>query len=82
MVIELAIRFDHPAELDAWMAIFRKYNLEEKIFFKKKNGKKLKTETPTEPEQPTQRVWKSLGIGNLNGALDNIPNIREYAYED
>ncbi len=81
MIAEFTIRFETPAELDTWLAIFRKYNLEDKISFKQKKQRKPKAETP-QPEPTNTRNWKSLGIGDLKGALDNIPNLRDYAYED
>ena len=81
MTAQLTIQFETADELDTWLAIFQKYNLEDKISIKSKKIKKNKTETPSN-ETNTPRVWKSLGIGNLNGALDNIPNLRDYAYED
>lgn len=76
---ELIFKFDNPSELENWLQIFKKYGLENKLSLKSFKKKKPKDE---QPQRSQQRNWSSIGIGNLKGALDNIPNLRDYAHED
>ena len=77
---ELIFKFDNPSELENWLQIFKKYGLENKLSLKSSKKKKPKEE-PQQP-QPEQRNWSLIGSVSLNGALNNIPNLRDYAYED
>ena len=77
---ELIFKFDNPSELENWLQIFKKYGLENKLSLKSSKKKKPKDE-PQQP-QPEQRNWSLIGSVSLNGALNNIPNLRDYAYED
>ncbi len=77
---ELIFKFDNPTELDNWLQIFKKYGLDNKLSHIK--DKKKKSQPEEQPEPTLKRNWSSIGIGNLNGALNNIPNLRNYAYED
>jgi hypothetical protein len=76
---ELIFKFDNPSELENWLQIFKKYGLENNLSLKSSKKKKPKSE---QPQPSPERNWSSIGIGNLKGALDNIPNLRDYAYED
>ena len=78
---ELIFKFDNPSELENWLQIFKKYGLENKLSLKTSKKKKPKDELQ-QPQPNAQRNWSSIGIGNLKGALDNIPNLRDYPHED
>ena len=78
---ELVFKFDNFSELDSWLQIFKKYGLDEKINPKPVKKKKAAKEQKPIPSNK-ERNWNSIGIGNLHGGLDNIPNLRDYAYED
>ena len=77
---ELIFKFDNPSELENWLQIFKKYGLENKLSLKSSKKKKPKEEL--QQPQPKQRNWSLIGSVSLNGALNNIPNLRDYAYED
>ena len=77
---ELIFKFDNPSELENWLQIFKKYGLENKLSLKVCKKKKPKDEL--QQPQPEQRNWSLIGSVSLNGALNNIPNLRDYAYED
>ena len=77
---ELIFKFDNPSELENWLQIFKKYGLENKLSLKSSKKKKPKDEL--QQPQPEQRNWSLIGSVSLNGALNNIPNLRDYAYKD
>lgn len=78
---QLILKFDDVTELEMWLQIFKKYGLDKKINIKP--GRKKKEPSKHEIET-TPRNWSLIGsvslTGNLN--LNDIPNIRDYAYED
>ena len=77
---ELIFKFDTPTELDNWLEIFKKYGLDKQLNLKPKKKNKPQPEEQSEPSP--KRNWSLIGSVSLNGALDNIPNLRDYAYED
>ena len=80
IMAELIFKFDNPTELDNWLQIFIKYGLDNNLNLKRPKKKKDKKEE--QPPVSPQRNWSLIGSVSLNGALDNIPNLRDYAYED
>ena len=77
---ELIFKFDNPSELENWLQIFKKYGLENKLSLKSSKKKKPKDELQ-QPQPSAHRNWSLIGSVSLNGALNNIPNLRDYAYE-
>jgi hypothetical protein len=71
MTLSFGFNASNTEDLQKFLALIHEQGFDK--FLKKATSKK----TPP----PQKRVWKHLGIGNLEGELDNV-NIRDFAYED
>lgn len=71
MTLSFSFNINNADDLQKFLVLIKEQGFEK--FIKKSASKKIPT--------PSKRVWKHLGIGNLDGVLDNV-NIRDFAYED
>ncbi len=78
---QLILKFDDVTELETWLQIFKKYGLDKKIKFKPNKKKK---EEPKPVLETASQNWSLIGSVSLKGSLNlnDISNLRDYAYED
>jgi hypothetical protein len=72
MTAQLVLHFDNADDLMRVLQLLKENGLD-KLTFRPKRKKQTK---------PEKRDWKGLGSVNLGDKLSQIPNLRDYAYED
>jgi anti-sigma regulatory factor (Ser/Thr protein kinase) len=71
MMLSFSFNVENTDDLQNFLVLIKEQGFDK---FIKKTAPKKTTASP-------KRAWKHIGIGHLDGALDNV-NIRDLAYED